>query len=1496
MAIRFPSADLLDRISGVEAGLRTGRRLSAVGWTGFILTAVSAASAAARDVGTQEPWLAILVVAAVLFLILATITRTWIRESRRPFRYTYSIAAFRQGAASPAAEQLSWLPHDLTERLSERIARLSQSPEGREVAQDYDSAIHVGGQYIVRREEGQPWTIEILPWVSIGAGAAEALGHPVKYEIPSDGAGVSAVEDGSGGPVTLHLPRKDYDKIFERVYFSVATQIYRKIREDVEQKIRLLPPGRLRAAAYYFEAEDYARSNTLDAYDGARDLFRRALELYDPAYRDPPASRAGRVLRRLACWRAASALALRGLLARVWPRFGRRGVLIARSTIGLANMQVYRRMLAGLSGARLNPVFEARPLLGQALDRLAQLPYDVPGRADALFDAYVTRAVVFSQLGSIAAPARDLDEARATLPGRASMDAPYLFARGLLEAQPRTAISLMRQAVEVDPYFEVAQSELAHLTELIWRSRPRFEPEVAKVVFEEYLLVLRLNPGNLAAWSNLGYMHWLLDEASDAMEAFRRGRDYKLIKSDTFVAELDYGMARLAAERGHWIDAYRHYLLAIPAFLTQGKAFLQTGTGAQAYYFDLIGRAMLGRFGLYVRRVRDLAQRGATGDDTVARVRESVMAFVLNDYGEACRHYFLRTGHSRWKDIARKQFEEAARLNPRYVMPTYNLYQLDWDAATSLDLNAIDGDEDVELQERRVDALDRAIEHLDRVAELEPDWIEAQLDRIVVTSYWLPRASAAVDALKASAQEAKDEGKRLKQKRAELRRKSRANWAPTGKLEGDAQRSWKSQLENRRLAIARSEKADDYQQRIAARKDEVRDLLPKLLPHEWLGLSGHLNDAEEVAKVLKKSRRRANRRRWQREFDDIHAEAMLTWARSLAAKAPDLAERLAVEYSACFRSDDDFPMVQLRRELSRANGRNEELENLVADHVEHWLKRDPAAFSALRWLSEVMTPEKRTRHLLGAVEHQGAEAPLCAWAGVQLEDLLPRARPGDVERRWREVGRAYERALDDGQHRVSEVDIADALSDAKIGKARVTWALRPRSERPVEAMRAIGQIDALADQAHPSWRADLLAGFRWREPPLGKHDLQALSAWLDAQHAEASRLGRKATLRDIAAARLELLDVRRRQLLAGSTRSGYTDARAEERVLWVRPILVQASPTLIPAEDELNDEHELLTSLIPAMRLRVLKELGLGLPGVRLQSDPFLPADCYRLLFNETVVAEGKAPRAARFLPGADHARRRLPERAVRDDVLDGWWVVPAELRADVVGETWTSLEYVVRHLERLVRSHIASFAGVVEVQRAVERWEVVTRPDEVAARGDSVAQALPDSETLVRFTQVVRDLLGESVSILDIGKLLEAFSRTELDAREGHTARVEQIRFLLRTWLPGNSDARTVISLPSWIERRVAKAIVGSGQHHVLLLPDDEAEELVDEIRRLLGATPPSEAALLVSRADVRPFVRRLLESELPALTILARRELIGSFDGSAPEMAVARTVGAWT
>lgn len=942
-----PPSDLLTRVEGVESTLRTGKRLGTVGWAAFAVSVVQISALVyasgwwqgIRDLkwsGLGEDWPIIV----VTFLLIASVllinwTRFWVHESRAPFRYTYSIDRYEPLGETEPQPRLLWLREDLAERLSERIGRLSLLDDEQATARE--SHIHIFGSYGIRRSSDESCAVEIFSWIRLGPhGSPATLAHPVKFQLPE---GEEQLRGDRGALA--------YETLIERIYFSIATHLYRQVRQDVLKKIELLPKRYFRAAAYFYEAEDYVRSNTLDAYGEAEQLYAEVVKLYDPTWVERGHSGFHRLMRYLGRMRGTWALLWRRWLAKAWPRFGSVELMVARAEIGYANTLLYRRALAGLSGQRLNPIFEARPVAEKAVMRLERLGEDVPGRNDALFDGLVTLSNAYASLGSIEDARPYLRAARRRNPIRAEQDARFLYVKGRVVAKQSQQFFL--RAIELEPTFEVAQFELALAVERMWRRRRTLEPTVAEMIADEYERVLTLNPGNIAAWASLGYMQWLLAEQGDedkrkerlekAERFLERGRDYKEIKRETFVAELDYGLARIAAERGDFKRAYRRYIEAVSAHFAQGVSHAPDGYTAS--HFEGITPFILHRFDAYRRRVHELWEqdRRAPGSQTRSRLRDSVYAFVLNDYGEACLNYFLRSGDDRYLDDAQEALVEAHKqLRARYPMIPYNLNRLQrWEAGELAGRLALAVQSS---SAARVESILIDVGWIQRVIRYEPYWPDGQLEMALSDLIRADQARWAAGVLRADAKQHEDLAKkceadaRLKEKEAkdvellsglpwpillqelmqgieqplaaatlpttaataladELKlvpRSPEGAW-PDAQPEGEALLREIGQIRDEGAwhenEAVRLQELAVRLQAVAAQGARRAEGVPKmLLPHEWLWREdGRFDWSVLDRKDL------IRQRTWEREFDDLHVKALFALYQSLLTPSKSADDR-----------------------------------------------------------------------------------------------------------------------------------------------------------------------------------------------------------------------------------------------------------------------------------------------------------------------------------------------------------------------------------------------------------------------------------------------------------------------------------------------------------------------------------------------------------------------------------------------------------------------------
>jgi type III secretion protein V len=278
-------------------------------------------------------------------------------------------------------------------------------------------------------------------------------------------------------------------------------------------------------------------------------------------------------------------------------------------------------------------------------------------------------------------------------------------------------------------------------------------------------------------------------------------------------------------------------------------------------------------------------------------------------------------------------------------------------------------------------------------------------------------------------------------------------------------------------------------------------------------------------------------------------------------------------------------------------------------------------------------------------------------------------------------------------------------------------------------------------------------------------------------------------------------------------------------------------------EDELRGEDVVrpgVFTVAQKIRERVFAELGVPLPAARVRTEGSLPE-------RHIVISFFEIP--ARVMTFAPHA-------------------TPAE----AVGE----LESVV---VALLRARAADFVGMAETQLLLDQLEQIAPA--------LIRQTVPKPVTLSLLADVLRRLVEEGVSVRDLRTILEALSlvaATEKDPLNLTEFVRSQLRRATTYRLTGGRRELSVCLLDPSIEEAIRHAITKTASGSFLALSPAAGRDLVAAIRRAMseGQTVPttSPAArvtnVILTQPDVRRFVRKLVEVELPETTVVSFAELL--------------------
>jgi type III secretion protein V len=280
----------------------------------------------------------------------------------------------------------------------------------------------------------------------------------------------------------------------------------------------------------------------------------------------------------------------------------------------------------------------------------------------------------------------------------------------------------------------------------------------------------------------------------------------------------------------------------------------------------------------------------------------------------------------------------------------------------------------------------------------------------------------------------------------------------------------------------------------------------------------------------------------------------------------------------------------------------------------------------------------------------------------------------------------------------------------------------------------------------------------------------------------------------------------------------------------VVPWSLEVSADLAPL---LDVEPEGLRSTAMALRERIFAELGVPLPAPRVRARSDLGSRLLALSLHE------------------------VPAKILS---------VPSDLDPEQV-VAWAR----ERALE-LLRGRAADFLGLAEVQRLLDELEQLAPA--------TVRNVVPKPVSLVLLTDVLRRLVEERVGIRDLRGILESLSTlgaTEKDPLNLAEYVRSQMRRAITFRLTGGEGQLDVVMLDPLIEDTIRRAITRTAAGAFLTLPPQAARDVLAAVRRALASLPaPPDPLVILTQPDIRRFVRKLLEPELPEVWVASFAELL--------------------
>ena len=198
---------------------------------------------------------------------------------------------------------------------------------------------------------------------------------------------------------------------------------------------------------------------------------------------------------------------------------------------------------------------------------------------------------------------------------------------------------------------------------------------------------------------------------------------------------------------------------------------------------------------------------------------------------------------------------------------------------------------------------------------------------------------------------------------------------------------------------------------------------------------------------------------------------------------------------------------------------------------------------------------------------------------------------------------------------------------------------------------------------------------------------------------------------------------------------------------------------------------------------------------------------------------------------------------------------------------------YVEDAIHPLLRARAADFLGLHETQQLLDQLEQLAPA--------VVRQVVPKPISLQVLADVLRRLVEERVSIRDLRAVLEAlavFGPSERDPLQLAELVRSQLRRATTYRLTAGGSSLDVYVLDPVIEDSIRQAITRTPAGSFLTLAPAVARDVVASVKRAVASAQPEgeQLPVVLTQPDIRRFVRKLIETDLPDVTVVSFAELL--------------------
>lgn len=299
-------------------------------------------------------------------------------------------------------------------------------------------------------------------------------------------------------------------------------------------------------------------------------------------------------------------------------------------------------------------------------------------------------------------------------------------------------------------------------------------------------------------------------------------------------------------------------------------------------------------------------------------------------------------------------------------------------------------------------------------------------------------------------------------------------------------------------------------------------------------------------------------------------------------------------------------------------------------------------------------------------------------------------------------------------------------------------------------------------------------------------------------------------------------------------------------------------------------------NLAQEVEREVFVQLGVKIPAVEIRESASLPPHNILVLVNEIAAGEirvafgrHKVTEGVEFLLacGTD-----LTDLSVGEDA--SYWIAAdtasRERQKDAPSfRSHSDGEELVARFGVIVARHVSEVFGIQETKNLLDQLE---------RKYPELVKETVRNAPVQRIANVLQRLVIERISIRNLKGVLEAIAQWAPKERD-NIMLTEHVRSMLGRYITdkfSRGRRMNVLLLSSDHEERVRRAIQQTASGTFINLPAADTQSLIDEISsRLSGIYLSLDDIVLLTSADTRRFVKRVIEPHYPQLDVISYTEI---------------------